>query len=232
MSNRSSGAQPGKFIVLDGIDGSGKSTISKRVAERLHDRPVVHTRYKEIATASPELETSMRQLEAILWPPTQEHLRQLPSRYRVLLHAAWVNLVSDAVVSPRVASGETLIYDGWYYKIMARFVVDGYSEDYIKQIFYGAREPDYAIILQPDVELVWSRAMQKGRRFSPVEMGLYQGHTELGKDTFISYQTRTRDVILDLARMSGANMIVLDANRSIEEITDDVERIVREVLDE
>jgi dTMP kinase len=230
VNGRRIGNRRGKFIVLDGIDGSGKSTITKLVAERLQDASVVQTRYKEIATTSPELETGMRQLDAILWPPTQDHLRHLPSRYRVLLHAAWVSLVSDAVVAPRIASGETLLFDGWCYKIMARFVVDGYSEDYIKLVFSSAGEPDDVILLQPDVELVWSRAIQNGRRFSRVEMGLYQGHTELGKDTFISYQSRTRDAILALAKMSGRNVIVLDANGSIEETAAEVESIVRELL--
>jgi dTMP kinase len=220
----------GKFIVLDGIDGSGKSTISKGIADRLHDPSLVYKRYKEIATTSPALETSMRQLESILWPPTQEHLRQLPSRYRVLLHGAWVNLVTDAVIKPLIALGKTLLYDGWYYKIMARFVVDGYSEDYIRQIFYGALEPDYAIILQPEVELVWSRGIQNGRRFSPVEMGLYQGHAALGKDTFIHYQSRTQEVILDLARVSGTKVIIVDSNRSIEETTAAVGSIVQEIM--
>lgn len=232
MTDPAIGGRRGKFIVLDGIDGSGKSTISRRVADRLQDAAVVHTRYKEIATNCPDLETSMRQLSDILWPPKQDHLRRLPSQYRVLLHAAWVNLVSDGVVAPRIDLGETLLFDGWSYKIMARFVVDGYSEDYTRLVFSSIREPDYAIILQPDVELVWSRAIRDGRQFSPVEMGLYQGHAVLGKDTFIDYQVRTRDTILTLANKSGTNVIVLDANRSIEETAAEVESIVRNVLDD
>jgi dTMP kinase len=230
MSEQTARNRRGKFIAVDGIDGSGKSTVTKRVGERLRDTSVVQTRYKEIATTSPELENSMRQLDAILWPPKQDHLRRLPSRYRVLLHAAWVNLVSDAIVVPRVAASETLLFDGWCYKIMARFIVDGYSEDYIRCVFSNASEPDHMILLLPDPELVWTRSLQNGRRFSPVEMGLYQGYTDLGKDTFISYQSRTRDAILSLAKVSRANVILVEASGSLEDTIIEVEGIMRELL--
>lgn len=220
----------GKVIVLEGIDGTGKSTIARRITERMRDGSVVHTTYKDIAPTPPELETAMQQLKAILWPATQHHLKILPSQYRVLLHAAWVNLVSEGVVAPHLANSKSVVFDGWCYKLMARFLVDGYSRDYVETVFSHVTKPDHVIVLQIDARSVWTRAMQTGRKFSPVEMGLYQGHATLGEDTYVSYQSRTHDALLLLARDSAGDVIVVDANRAIDETTDEIEHIMRGLL--
>lgn len=215
---------------MEGIDGSGKSTTTREVAAALQDVGVTSASYKGVATTSVEIQSGMRQLNAILWPGDQAHLRHLPSRYRVLLHAAWASLLSEGVVQPALEDGRIFLFDGWCYKIMARFFVDGYPREYLNTLFSHVVEPDHVIMLDPDVESVWERGQEHGRKFSPVEMGLYQGYTELGKDTFVSYQSRTRDALLMFAKERNKNITLIKTNGSTEESCIKVEALIRQML--
>jgi thymidylate kinase len=219
----------GRFIAIEGVDGSGKSTVARLVAERLGES-AVFAFYKQIATSNVEVENAMRQLAAMLWPRDQTHLTQLPSRYRVILHAAWASILSECVVAPALATGHNLLLDGWCYKIMARFLVDGYEREYLKTLFSHLVEPDQVIVLDPDVESVWERGHQNGRRFTPVEMGLYQGYAELNKDTFISYQSRSRDALLSFAQERNANVKLISGGSLADTVTQ-VERTITESIE-
>lgn len=220
----------GAFLVLEGVDGSGKSTIGRAVEATMTDVPVVYTSHKEIPTHPPEVEQSMRELAAVLWPKDQRHLAGLPSEYRVLLHAAWFSIFSECVIKPRVAAGAVMIVDGWYYKIMARLRVDGYDQHYLDVIFSRAAEPDEVILLDPPVAEVWARKEAGGRGFGPVEMGLYAGYKELGRDSFIDYQSRTRDAIKAVAEERQRRLVVVRDVSSVEHTLSSVTSVIREYL--
>jgi len=224
--------QKGAFFVIEGVDGSGKSTIARALAAAMSDVPVIYSSHKEIATGSPAVEQGMRQLADLLWPKEQKHLASLPSEYRVLLHAAWFSIFSDCVIKPRLDAGTVFILDGWYYKMMARLRIDGYSREYLNAIFSCAAEPDEIIFLDPPVEEVWARMEAGGRSFGPVEMGLYGGYEELGRESFLSYQARTRDMLKALAVERNRRLVDIKEIESIEETVSAISLAIRERLNE
>lgn len=218
-----------QFIVLEGIDGSGKTTVGRAVAAAMTDVPVRYTSHKEIATISPEVERTMRDLAGILWPRDQSAIKLVPSEARVLMHAAWFSLFSALVVEPAQTSS-TVLLDGWYHKLKARLLVDGYQRPFLDAIFSAAREPDHLIMLDPDVEAIWERGQGAGRSFGPVEMGLYAGYPELGRASFVDYQSRVRAALVELARERGTDVILVRAADSVDETCAAVEAHLRDLL--
>ena len=220
----------GACIVIEGIDGAGKSTIARRTAAAVTDVPVRYTSHKEVVSEHPGVAHAMHGLADILWPKDQQHLAGLPSRYRVLLHAAWFSIFSECVIVPRVKSGSVLLMDGWYYKMMARLRVDGYEAGYLDTIFSGATEPDEIIFLDPPPEEVWTRMEAGGRTFGPVEMGMYAGYTDLGRASFLSYQSRTRETLKLIAEERGHKLVVVPGGKTIDETVAIVSSTIRQVV--
>lgn len=217
---------PGRWTVLAGIDGAGKSATSRRVAERMADVPLVHLSHKEIATGDPLVERTMREVADLLWPKIdRSFVRSLPSLYRVHLHAAWYNLFVEYVLTPKLEAGQSLVLDSWYYKFFAHLVPYGYEPDFLDVMFSHVPEPDLVVLLDPPVEAVWGR-----RTFGPIELGVYMEYPELGRESFIHYQRLIRDAALDLAARKGWSVLPVDPDEPLDSVAARVEALMREVL--
>ncbi|MFL6163800.1 MAG: hypothetical protein ACJ74U_16475 [Jatrophihabitantaceae bacterium] len=177
----------GLLIDLEGIDGAGKTTVAQALVESLGPSRVRMVHHKELGS---EQSTEARLLRQLIWPAAESSLSLLPSRTRVLLHAAWMVLMSEQVLAPLLAGDEIVVVDGWMHKMLARLVVDGYSEPYLREVFQGVTPPQLVVLLDPGAELVWERATGSGRKFGAVEMGKYAGYPVLGRDSYLDYQSR------------------------------------------
>lgn len=217
---------PGRWIVVEGFDGSGKSSASRLVAEAATDIPIIPCSHKEIGTGSERIEKTMREVASLLWPKEDlAFVRSLPSEYRVHLHASWYNLYVEFVLKPRLAAGQTILLDSWIYKFFAHLVVYGYDADYLDVIFAHVPEPDVVVLLEPPVEAVWGR-----REFGSVELGVYMDYPELGRDSFIHYQSLIRDALRDLGEAKGWSIVRPSAADSPDAVAAEVEARIRSYL--
>jgi len=215
----------GLLIDLEGIDGAGKTTVVEGLGQYLEPerfRVVHHKHLDEDGSAE------VRRLHELIWPRSENALAELPSRSRVLLHAAWLVLLSEQVIAPLLAAGQIVVVDGWLHKMMARLAVDGYPEPYLRQIFAGVLQPSLVVLLDPGAELVWTRAAECGRRFGAVEMGKYGGYSELGRASFIDYQTRFVNRLRSLLDESGIPVFELREDLSVDATRKLVAAAIRE----
>lgn len=98
------------LIVLEGIDGCGKSTQIERVAARLTERGIRHRRMREPGgTVLGEQVRALLLDKATEACPTAELFGYLTARAQ-LCHA---------VISPALRSGEVLLLDRFWYSTMA-----------------------------------------------------------------------------------------------------------------
>jgi thymidylate kinase len=215
----------GKLIVLEGIDGVGKTTLAQKLASAL-DGDVTYCSPKTIATTHPHLEWSMRTLASILWPTEErkEHAHRLPTGYWLSLQAAWYAVLSDAVVTPALAAGRVLLVDGWYFKFVAKLLVGGAELAPSLDAFRAARKPDAVLLLETPPSDVWARRAG----FSAYEMGSIQGYEDLGRGSFVAYQTRIQEQLAALATSQGWRRVPLAGSASV---ADNVERLRRTVLE-
>lgn len=225
MSNQEQISRTGFFIALEGIDGSGKTTLSRMVAEHLSKYEVQSVNNKLITNTFEGGTRVMRSLAELLWPKHHtfdDHL--FPPEYWLHLQVTWYSLLSSLVFEERLRDGERLLAEGWCYKFWAKMLHRGMNQEYVARIFQHVVKPDLVLFLDPPVDYVWDRK----RDFKPHEMGLHQGYHPLGRDSFIQYQSELRQCFLQIA--SAEEFVIVPVSRG-ERIEESVAKVSAKVLE-
>ena len=139
------------FIVIEGLDGSGKTTQAAFLAKQLSDTYPVHL------TAEPsrgKIGTFIR--EGCLY----ENIR-LPTEAEALLFAADRIEHMQNELKPALDEGKLVICDRYVYSSLAYQGSAGLSLDWIKAINALALQPDFCIFIDVPPELVLERLQRK-----------------------------------------------------------------------
>jgi dTMP kinase len=144
-------ASKGFFICMEGLDGSGKSTQARILAERLQKN------YNTVLTVEPshgQIGTFIR--ESYLYGE-----RRLSSIVEALLFAAdRVDHVQNEIL-PALERGAIVVSDRYLYSSMAYQGAAGLSLDWIDKINSHAIHPDLALFLDVKLETVMQRMKRK-----------------------------------------------------------------------
>ena len=199
----------GRFIVFEGIDGAGKTTQIELLAKRLSD-----IGENLSITAEPTDNESGRALRRAL-SGKESH-----SECEMAVMFVFDRIGHNAQIEEFLAQGKTVICDRYYYSTLA---YQGKSTDYawVRAMNIGCpdiRRPDACIYLDLTPEESLAR-ISKGREAVEIYENL-EKLTEV-RDSFFS-------VIEDL-RTEGEKIFVVKANRSIEEISDEIFDIVSKI---
>lgn len=111
MDPHASAPRPGLFLVLDGLDGCGKSTQATLLAEGLRDegRDVLHTR-------EPGGSVLGERVRALLLDPG---LGDLAPMAEVFLYQASRAQLVEEVIRPALARGTIVVCERWHYATTA-----------------------------------------------------------------------------------------------------------------
>jgi dTMP kinase len=190
----------GLFIVIEGIDGTGKSTQSKRLAEwfRSRGREVVLSREPTDGPWGKKLRESAttgrlsaeEELECFL-NDRREHV--------------------EMSIKPALAEGKVVILDRYYFSTMAYQGARGFDPAEIRRRNEAfAPQPDLLLILDLSVESAHGRIGARGDTANEFEQ----------RDTL----TRCREIFLSLRDEPFA--CVIDAEPSLNEVTADILSVV------
>ncbi len=144
-------SKKGIFIVIEGLDGSGKTTQAKFLVKNLEKT------YKVLLTAEPSLGkigTFIR--EDCLY----EEIR-LPTEAEALLFAADRIEHMNNEVKPALDDGKLVICDRYIYSSLAYQGSSGLSLDWIKTINARALQPDFSIFIDVSPEKVIERLKRR-----------------------------------------------------------------------
>lgn len=137
----------GRFIVLDGIDGAGKSSQVKPLVQWLESRGCTVTTCRD-----PGSTPAGDAIRAILLDRHEIHLA--PTSEMLLYMAARAQLVAE-VIRPALARGEWVVSDRY---LLANIVYQGYAggldPDVIRHVgavATGGLEPDCVLVLDIDL---------------------------------------------------------------------------------
>lgn len=216
----------GKFIVLEGVDGVGKTTLASKLNL---EEEFVHVKRKQISQINDFVDSQMLKHNKLLWTEdgSMDHL--LPPCYWISLHAAWYILLTNFVIEPLLKEGKNVIVDGWYYKLKARLALQGEDMEYVNNIFKPIVKPDMIILLNVELEKIWERK----KEFRAYEFGKFKdSSTEEQKSSFIEYQTNTYKNLEKMASLGENWRIVNLEDYNIEECTKIVKKVILKKIEE
>jgi dTMP kinase len=141
----------GFFIVIEGLDGSGKTTQSKILANKLSED------HKVLCTAEP----SHGKVGTFIRNDCLYEEKRLPTEVEALLFAADRVEHLQTELTPALSEGKIVICDRYIYSSLAYQGSAGLSLDWIKTINARALEPDFALYIDVPPERVLERLQRK-----------------------------------------------------------------------
>ncbi|WP_197494659.1 dTMP kinase [Gallibacterium genomosp. 3] len=193
----------GKFIVLEGLEGAGKTTAKNVVVEKLQQLGInefVFTREPGGTPLAEKLRQLIKQGEGDEIITDKAEL--------LMLYAARVQLVEN-VIKPALAQGKWVIGDrhdlsSQAYQGGGR-QIDSQLLKTLKQTVLGDFRPDLTLYLDIDPEIGLSRARSRGE-------------LDRIEQQQIDFFERTRQRYLQLVA-NDPNSVTINANLAIEEVT-------------
>jgi thymidylate kinase len=204
----------GKFVVVTGIDGAGKSTISRELVKALNEAGLnamlLPSRHALSVGDLPFINRHLERLQAVIWESDGDDRQDLfGHRHYLLLLAAWYEALDRLILRPELGAERTVVCDGWTHKLLARSLerVD-ITASLVSECFDHLAQPDLTLFLDAPPAICASRK----ERISRTEAGHHDGYTGDRRTSFIDYQTRIRANLLAISRSQGRTELI-DASR-------------------
>jgi dTMP kinase len=207
-------APPGHFLTFEGMDGCGKTTQLRLLAQHLRERG-----REVVETVEPGGTEIGRQIRRILLDPTNTAIQP---RTELLLYFASRAQNVDEVIRPALDSGSvvlcdrftdsTLVYQGCGRGLDARVVLD------LDRISCQGLQPATTVLIDIDLETSLSRAKRRNERYG-------QSESRIDEES-AAFHESVRKGYLALAAAEPGRFIVIDGRVSI----GDVARQIRQEL--
>ncbi len=203
----------GKLIVIEGADGSGRTTEVSLLREWLEveGHAVVDTGLRRSTLVAGEIDRAK-----------QGHT--LGATTMALLYAVdFADQLENKIV-PALAAGSTVLADRYIYTLMARAVVRGASREWARRLYGFALRPDLVIFLEARPEILLHRAISKYGSLDYWESGMDLSLSRDLFESFFAYQDRLSKEFAWVGAEYGFHRV--DANRRPEQVHDDVRALV------
>jgi dTMP kinase len=194
----------GKLIVVEGIDGSGKSTQMHLLNKWLRSLglKVFFTEWNSSDVVK-EI-TSKGKKKALLTPTTFS-----------LLHATDFADRYERNISPLLEAGYFVLADRYVYTAFGRDVVRGCSESWVRKVYSFAEVPDITFYFQVPPDVAMSRILEGRPKLKYYEAGM---DLNLSNDEYESYRIFQGRIVEQYESMVDKDgFVVIDGTLAIEE---------------
>ncbi len=210
----------GLFITFEGGEGTGKSTQIKLLEEYLKEKGEDVVTSKE--PGGTEVGLEIRKLlvcgDKDKFDATAEALLYFADRHIHLTKKIWPAMEKGAIVLSDRFADSTMAYQ--YYGYNKRVSKETLNTLY--DIAVGQFKPDLTIILDIDPEKGLARSFAKAKNMDVKELRFE------GRD--LEFHHNLRNGFLEIAKAEPERCVVLDADKTIEDLHTDIIKVVEEKL--
>jgi dTMP kinase len=203
----------GKFIVIEGLEGAGKSTAISQVLASLEQHGIAQVTQTREPGGTPLAE----KMRALVKEECEEALQDRTEL--LLMYAARIQLV-ETVIKPALNGGAWVVGDrhdlsSQAYQGGGR-QIDPHVMSSLKDIALDGFKPDFTLYLDIDPQVGLERARGRGEldRIEKMDLSFFQ---------------RSREKYLELASQDDT-IVVIDASQSIEAVTNDIKAAINQWL--
>lgn len=203
-----------KLVILEGIDGAGKTTILNSLQQVLGGCDGIHLVGRDGERPGVECEDGfLRKLCSAVRDTSWCQQEYMPDpRIWWNLQKSWL-MYFKHIVETQTAPNDTVVVGGWFYKFCAKYShSSGSSAEALFLEFDNIWKPDHAILI--------SREFSEDRctrAFKPTETGIFSGMSDYG-----AYQSEVMRILATE---------VSKRNHSFLANTNDLDRTIRAVAD-
>lgn len=207
----------GKLIVVEGADGSGRSTQIASLVEWLETsgHATVQVGLKRSTLVSEELERA--QNGNILSRTTLS-----------LFYATDFADQMENIILPSLKAGFIVLADRYIYTLMARDIVRGMDVAWLKNLYGIALKPDAVFYLAIEPNELVQRNLAKTATLDYWESGMDLGFSRDLFDSFIEYQTLMEAAFRRLQKTYGFSIV--NGTRTVAEVNAELKKKISAVL--
>ncbi len=204
---------PGRLFVVEGIDGSGKTTQLGLLAKWLSaaGRPVFVTEWNSSTLV--KAATKAGKKKNALTPTTFSLLHATDFADRLLYR-----------IIPPLKAGMVVLADRYAYTAFARDAARGVDRQWVRDLYGFAVKPDLALYFRVPIEVSLDRLLARRVKLKYYEAGLDMGWTTDVNESFTMFQSRVLEEYDKMVEEFGLG--VIDAAGRIT----DQQRVVRQLV--
>jgi dTMP kinase len=207
----------GKLVVVEGIDGSGKSTQIRLLGKWLRSKllPVFMTEWNSSEMVK-EI-TSKGKKKGRLTPTTFS-----------LLHATDFADRYERNIFPLLRAGYIVLADRYVYTAYARDIVRGCSPKWVRKVYDFAINPDAVFYFRVPVDVAVERILAGRPKLKYYEAGMDLNLSNDQYDSYRIFQSRIIEQYESMVKPEG--FIIIDGTSSIEGQQQLVRKTITELL--
>jgi dTMP kinase len=208
---------PGKLFVVEGTDGSGKSTQLTLLYQWLKAEgyPVFFSEWN----SSPLVKDTTRRAK-------KRHLFT-PATFS-LLHATDFADRTERDIIPPLKAGAIVLADRYIYTAFARDVARGCDRRWVRDVYSFAVQPTVAFFFRAPLNVAVDRIVSARPHLKYYEAGMDMGWSDDPEESFGTFQGKILEEYDQMVNEFG--LTVIDASRSIEKQQQEMRRIIGQHL--
>lgn len=211
---------PGKLIIVEGIDGSGKSTQLLLLKKWLEAKEF-NVFFTEWNSSELVRETTRRGKKSKALTPTTFSLLHATDFASRLYHH----------ILPPLKAGMIVLADRYVYTAFARDAVRGVSPEWVRKLYDFAIRPDMAFYFKVPIDVAIDRLLGGTRG----QLKFYEAGMDLGlsQDVTESFRLFQSGILSEYDKIvSEYGLITMDATKDIEEQQNEMRLLVSKALEE
>lgn len=209
----------GKLIIVEGIDGSGKSTQLSLLSQWMRSLGVA-VAFSEWNSSPLVRETTRRGKKKQSFTPTTFSL----------IHATDFADRTERYIMPMLKAGAVVCADRYAFTAFARDVSRGVERNWVRNLYRFAIRPNLAFYFRVPLEVALGRILGGRTAIKYYEAGMDLGLSKSVEESFRLFQGRILEEYEAMAGDMGFH--VIDATQSIEHQQQEMREIVMRELGE